>query len=51
MFVRLKISFKNKGKGFLVSYYGMDLNNYLNYCDVFDNKLLFICKSGKKILC
>lgn len=51
MFVRLKTSFKNKGKGFLASYYGMDPNNYLNYCDVFDNKLLFTCKSGKKILC
>lgn len=51
MLVRLKTSFKNSGKGFLASYYGMDLDNYFEGCDEFDHQLLFTCNSGKKIQC
>lgn len=36
MFVKLYISFRNMGDGFLVSYYGLDLDDYFVDCDVFD---------------
>ena len=48
MFIRLKTSFKNNGNGFLASYYGIDPDNY---CDEFENQLLFTCNNGKKIQC
>lgn len=51
MLVRLKTSSRNKGKGFLASYYGLSPDNYFGNCDVFDNKLLFRCNSGRRIPC